>query len=260
MEKFHSVILLVVVIVLLVTGCGPSAEEIASTVESEVALHVQATIESLPSRTPIDTSTPIASPTPQATYTPYPTFTPMPTFTPLPTYTSVPTLEPTPEDTATAVPPTTAVPVIQPTSPPPTPSTSNLEIMKTELAKMLNGLDRYRGLLVERGKGGLNSIGEYKDIDCNESIASRNIIISTIPLDVSQDIPEVQGAYAVYLDVAQRFGASTEEWNQVCLEAIANGTTEKGIDPFQRELRTMEIGDYISTINSINNQLIALEQ
>lgn len=255
MEKFYSVIFIVIAIVLLVTGCGASPEEIASTVESEVALRVQATIESLPSATAIDTSTPVAI------STPYPTFTPMPTFTPWPTYTPFPTLEPTPEDTPTAVPTATSAPVIQPTVPPATTiPTSNLTIMKTELAKMLNGLDRYRGLLVRRGSGGLNSVGDYKDIDCNESIASRNIVISTISLDVSQDIPEVQSAYAVYQDVAQRFGASTEAWNQACLEAIANGTPEKGMGTAEREARTVEIGDYQSSLNSINNQLIALDQ
>lgn len=261
MKKLGNVFFMAVIFGLWMTGCSPSSAEIASTIESQVALDVQTTIAALPSVTPVNTVTPLASSTPLATYTPYPTFTPPPTFTPLPTYTPLPTMEPTLENTATAVPPSIAAPVIQATALPATTiPTSNLTIMKTELAKMLNGLDRYRSLLVKRGQGGLNSIGAYKDIDCNESIASRNSVISTISLDVSQDIPEVQSAYAVYLDVAQRFGASTEEWHQVCLEAVANGTPEKGIDPFQRELRTIEIGDYLSTINSINNQLITLEQ
>ena len=261
MKKSGNILVLVVVLVLWMTGCSPSSAEIASTVESQVALDVQATIALLPSVTPVATLTPMASFTPQATYTPYPTFTPLPTYTPFPT------IEPTPEDTATVVPTATATatsaPVIQPTDPPATSvPTSNLTIMKTELAKMLNNLDRYRASIIRRGETSRyqNGISGYKDVDCVDNIAARELVISTVSLDVSQDIPEVQNAYAIYLDVARRFGENTEGWNQACLEAIANGTPEKWMDAFQRESLSVQIDDLKRPLNDINNQLMVLDQ
>mgnify|MGYP006909076961 CR=1 FL=1 len=260
MDKFRHVFLWVAVIVLWGTGCSLSAEEIASTVENEVARQVQATVESLPSATPVDTSTPRATFTPQATYTPYPTLTPIPTLTPWPTYTPFPTLEPTPEETATAVPTATSPPATQAAVEPlPTVSTSNLQPMKTALATMLAGLDNYKNTISAiKQEGWWNTT--HLPVDCPANVAARNSVISTVTLDVSHDIPEVQNAYAVYLDVAQRFAANTAPWNEGCLTAIANGEPKKVIDDVQKGVRIKEIEEFQNILNNVNNALLTMAE
>lgn len=260
MKKFSD-LLLIVVLMGLMAGCGASVEEIAGTVESEVAMQVQATIESLPSLTPVNTSTPLATATPQATYTPYPTFTPIPTFTPLPTYTPFPTLEPTPEDTPTAVPTDTPVPVIQPTALPPTEvPTSNLETMKTVLANMLSDLDSYQYMISITKKGNGLRFPGYRPIKCRENVDLRDRVISTVTLDVSNDIPEIKNAYAVYLDVAQQFAVLTNAWNEGCLASIAEGDSEKEMGDAQRAEIKADIEKLKGLLNDVNNTLFTLEE
>lgn len=74
-------ILIVLIVFIFTTGCAPSSESLEATIASNVA----ATIEAIPTQTPLSTLTPFPTLTPQATQTPYPTMTPAPTFTPYPT-------------------------------------------------------------------------------------------------------------------------------------------------------------------------------
>ena len=73
-------VLLVLALGLLAAACGPSEEELAASVQSEVAARraQDATATSYPTATALPT------------HTPYPTQTPYPTYTPLPTGTAYP--------------------------------------------------------------------------------------------------------------------------------------------------------------------------
>ena len=73
-------VLLVLALGLLAAACGPSEEELAASVQSEVAA----------GRAQDATATPYPTATALPTLTPYPTQTPYPTYTPLPTGTAYP--------------------------------------------------------------------------------------------------------------------------------------------------------------------------
>ena len=92
---------LMMVVILLVSGCSPNQVEIASIVEQTVA--------AIPTKTPYPTHTP------QNTYTPYPTLTPINTTTPIikvvtATHTATPLFTATNTGTPTATLPPTETP------------------------------------------------------------------------------------------------------------------------------------------------------
>jgi len=256
MKRLCRMLLFAAVILLITAGCGPNSEEVSVTVQSQVASIVRQTVESRATATPASTYTPFPSLTPEATYTPYPTYTPQPTFTPQATYTPYPTVTftPTAEDTATAVPTNTPVPqtVVQPTAVPPT--IDNLSALKTEFANTLADIDLYRGSIIQQ-KAALYGRIEWRPVNCPENIAIHDRIVSTITLDVSQDIQVVQSAYATYLYAVNYFAEIMAPWNQGCQEAVANGDTTKVMDNFQRSLLLNEIATILSWLNPANDQL-----
>jgi hypothetical protein len=78
-QRLLFVFLLVMSMVL--AGCGPNKEELAA----QIATSVAATIEAVPTSTAYPTSTPFPTLTPYPTSTAYPTATRFPTLTPYPT-------------------------------------------------------------------------------------------------------------------------------------------------------------------------------
>jgi hypothetical protein len=91
-------ICLSLVIVWLMSGCGPSQEELDATA-TQIAANIFATqTAEAPTETP--TPLPTDTPTPTPTNTSTPTFTPTPTETPTPIPTDTPTPEPTPTQSA----------------------------------------------------------------------------------------------------------------------------------------------------------------
>ena len=90
---------LLTLLMALALACSTTPSEptpdIALTVEAEV----QSAISAMPPPTPMPTYTPSPTYTPQPTYTPYPTVTPRPTPTPYPTATPRPTAQPYPTPT-----------------------------------------------------------------------------------------------------------------------------------------------------------------
>jgi hypothetical protein len=259
MIRFNILLFCTAAGVMFLAGCSQSATETTSIIENQVAMAVESTIQSWPTSTPVNTLMPVPTGTAQPTYTPYPTYTPLPTFTPQATYTPYPTWTPTPEDTATAVPTATATPrpATAATAVPPTtaPTTDNLTTLKTEITNTLADIDMYRTSINRWHHAGANPRVVFEPVNCPENLAIRERIISTITLDVSQDIQVVQDAYTVYQNAAQYFKEVTEIWTAGCQEAIANGQTEKNIDNLQRALLTNEIGVAQSWLNSVNDQL-----
>jgi len=90
MKPIHKLIILCSFIALLMSACGPNAEQLAVTSAAETSAAASPT--PLPTNTP--TPTPVPTDTPVPTNTPVPTDTPTATKTPIPTNT--PTITPTP--------------------------------------------------------------------------------------------------------------------------------------------------------------------
>ena len=103
----------------VVAGCGPSAEEIDATTTAKIATAVAGLPAplALPTATPITFPTPLPTPTPIALPTPLPTATPVTFPTPLPTPTALvlPTPLPTPTPFTFPTPLPTATPITFPT-------------------------------------------------------------------------------------------------------------------------------------------------
>ncbi len=117
----------------VVAGCGPSAEEIDATTTAKIATAVAGLPAplALPTATPITFPTPLPAPTPIALPTPLPTATPVTFPTPLPTATAIvlPTPLPTPTPLAFPTPLPTATPVTFPT---PLPTATPLAVIPDE--------------------------------------------------------------------------------------------------------------------------------
>ena len=93
MKRKQFTILVLIVLSILLSACGPSREELAATAAAETIAAYTPT----PTRTA--TATPTVTPTPTSTFTPTPTATSTRTVTPTPTETLTPTITPTPTDT-----------------------------------------------------------------------------------------------------------------------------------------------------------------
>jgi len=142
MSKQRSCVLVILLLGVVLSACGPSQSErdaqatqiVANIFATQTAeaptptptFTVTSTPMPTPTNTPTPTDTPTATPTPTLTPTPTytPTDTPTPTNTPTPTITPTPTHTPTPTSTPTSTPiPPTATPtqtrVPTPVLPPP---------------------------------------------------------------------------------------------------------------------------------------------
>jgi hypothetical protein len=258
MYRLKNITLIIVAFSFILAGCSQTSEDMATTVESQVAFAVKSTIESLPSATAAHTQTPYPSLTPLATYTPYPTFTPQPTFTPPATYTPYPTLTPTPENTATAVP--TTAPRIQATAVVPTAGlptaapVSNLPILKEKFTTTLADMGNYRYSAV-RPDG-----FRWAPVNCQENVSIYDRITSPFSLDVSSDDPVVQNAYAVYQAGISQFAELTKPWTDGCREALARGEETITMDNNQRNTLFSIIGGVESMLNSAYDQLKQLSE
>lgn len=122
-HKLAAVGLMVVVLVLM-GGCGPSSEEVDASIAAALAGVPTATPQPSPTPQVIPpTATPQPSPTPQTIPTPLPTATPQPSPTPqvipTPLPTATPVMFPTPLPTATPVTFPTPLPTATPVGIPP---------------------------------------------------------------------------------------------------------------------------------------------
>jgi hypothetical protein len=87
MNRQHVLFIACLAVSLMVSGCGPSPERVATM--TAAAWTATPTATSTPTATPLPTTTPTPTATPTPTTTPTPTASPTPTVTPVPTFTPI---------------------------------------------------------------------------------------------------------------------------------------------------------------------------
>ncbi|MEW5985585.1 MAG: hypothetical protein AB1791_03030 [Chloroflexota bacterium] len=219
---------------LLLAGCGPAAEEIASTVASQVAAAVQATVAAAPTVTAYPTYTPQATLEPYPTHTPYATHTPYPTDTPYPTYTPFPTL---PAPTETPVPTNTAT--RQAAAPP---TATRADVGSTLLAAMKDtrgDIESFGGLIDVALREGF--------VDCQEVVDFYDGVAASPTFDVSGSSGLVQGAYGSYRAAIDIFTTGARDMTQNCRDFLANPSG--GTIPFQQwGLARLKVNDALNVL------------
>lgn len=240
---------LFVIVVSLLSACGPSEADQLATVEVLVAETVaaiptqapQATLPPLPTYTPQATLTAVPSQTPLPTYTPYPTYTPPPTATELPTATE--TVEPTAAATTSSQPAPTSAPVVNVS-----------EQLAAKIQDELTRIDIFRGSL---RPSKLEWENHYTDLpsDCGAIVSSYEGIANVLTLDVSTESPTVQTAYAIYRSATDTVINLMAPWVEICRTDLASGVSRRIIDSNQHSILYPALDQPIGLLNQAINSL-----
>lgn len=221
----------------LLAGCGPAAEEIASTVASQVAAAVQSTLVAMPPATAYPTYTPQATLEPYPTQTPYATHTPYPTASPYPTYTPFPSMTPTAAPTDTPVPTNTATrqAAAQPTATRADASAALLAAMKDSRAD----IESFGGLIDTALREGF--------VDCLVVVNTYDAVAGAPTFDVSGSSSLIQGAYGSYRAAIDIFTTGARDMTQNCRDFLADPSG--GTIPFQQwGLARQKVNDALNVL------------
>ena len=221
----HALLLFLVLLLLpIITGCGPNEEAIATTIEQQISQVVAETMAARPAATDQPTLTPQPTFTTQATYTTQPTLTPAATSTLLPTYTPAPTLTPLP----TATPTPTVVPTHTPLPRPVAtaqPSVNVAAALLQEINITIAQMESFRGIIPPTCvQLGYLSNCNYA-ADCPSLVNQYDTITAPLILNVAQSSQEVQNAYAGYQSGLTIFADNLRDWIAQCRQSISAGTT-----------------------------------
>ncbi|MCI0393508.1 MAG: hypothetical protein L0332_01290 [Chloroflexi bacterium] len=216
MKQFIGSILLLV-ITLLAAGCASGTEEVAATVERQVALALTSTVAAVPTATGRPTYTPRPTQAEQPTYTPLPTLTSAATLTSRPTYTPEPTLTMPPTPTPTRTPAHTAVP---PTATQPTQSSAQrlLQEVNDTIAQMEAFLFTIPPRCIDPT---CRQLTPYPD--CPTVVGLYDAITAPFAYDLAGATETEQFAYTKYQAALEKFVFEESAWVDQCREAIPLG-------------------------------------
>ncbi|MBK8904795.1 MAG: hypothetical protein IPM53_26685 [Anaerolineaceae bacterium] len=240
-----------VIVVSLLSACGPSEADQLATVE---ALVVQ-TVAAMPTQAPQATLPPLPTYTPQATFAAVPSQTPLPTYTPYPTYTPPATATESPMATETVEPAAAATTSGQPV-PTSAPVVNVTEQLAAKIQDELTRIDIIRGAFLPLSPGGGGTLTEQPS-DCGAIVSSYNSIANVLTVDVSAQSPTVQNAYGVYRAATDTVLSLLAPWVEICRTDLASGVSRRIIDQNQygilRQALDQPIGQLNQAINSLQS-------
>lgn len=251
----------IVLILVLLSGCGPGEAEVAATIEGRVAAALSATQAALPTATAVPSATPYPTYTPPPTYTPFPTHTPYPTQTALPTYTPMPTETAVPTETATA---TTAASAPRNPEPPAAvatsaaPATTSREQLITSLTTALRHLD---GFIYEMQPKCINNCGTGMSVTmeyvarCPQLVNAYDGMMSSRPANFSTNDAQLQAIYNTFSQEVNKFNEATSGWANDCRQLLASGVETKDVPPSQSGFLSNTLREIVNTLNQLKNDL-----
>lgn len=262
-RRICSLCTILILLILNLTGCGPSEAELAATA-TQVAHVIFATqtaeaptFTPTPTATSTSTNTPTSTPTETPTATATPTQTPTPTLTPSPTNT--PTETPLPTDTPTATTTPTPKPTLepQPTTPPTAESSGSDYVtiyyrsnpnevlgvfperpfdgkaLYNNMVRMQHSINAMRGALDGAGRGDAASCATYTQ--SYEAILNSGVFYSDVP----GDWQDIDFAYVV------SFIYSLDRTRPAYLSCVNSGI----VDSFNLGLAMTAMDDTLSLLN-----------
>jgi hypothetical protein len=228
-----------------IVGCGPSQDELDSQVNAAVA----ATLTAVPTYTPYATQTAYPTHTPYPTTTSFPTYTPYPTYTPEPSDTPTATFTPEPTATPTAtLAPTRAENV----------NTGGTAALSGDLrTQLLTEIDKTRAEVEEYSYTITPKVSQVfgenprvdLNIDCQAIVYEYDNIADILVLDVASSDPVIQNAYNLYITAVNQFKEIAAPWTDGCRESLANGELYK-------EINLKYVFDVITAINAESTDLL----
>ncbi|MCB0034661.1 MAG: hypothetical protein KDE51_11600 [Anaerolineales bacterium] len=249
---------------LLVTACGPTAEETAATVESQVALAAVQTIESLPPATNQPTYTPAPTLTALPTLTIIPTQTANPTYTPLPTYTPFPTYTPPP--TETAVPTVNAANSTQSVAAPSSGSsgyTFDAQMVLLTRSQMTNILVAFSGVdhhqvIKQTMFGPVPGTSEVQGPPkCSEALNYNRQLLDLKVASPDETNQQLRDLYNQYEATKNNFQNLINNALNACQTAVSNGQTLETLADYP--VIEMQSRDIFAAINGLIDTLRNLE-
>lgn len=251
----------IVLILVLLSGCGPGEAEVAATIESRVAAALSATQAAQPTTTAVSSATPYPTYTPLPTYTSFPTHTPYPTQTALPTYTPLPTETAVPTETATA---TTAASAPRNPVPPAAvatsvgPTTTSREQLVNSLTTALRHLDGFiyemQPKCVSNCHPLFNSTMEYV-ARCSYLVSAYDGMMSSRPANFSTNDAQLQAIFNTFTQEVNKFNETTSGWANDCRQLLASGVETKDVPPSQSGFVSNTLREIVNTLNQLKNDL-----
>lgn len=239
-KKISLTFVWLILMTVILSGCGVSETDLVATVESRVSVAVVETQTALPTATLVHTATPYPTYTPLASQTPYPTLIPYPTHTPLPTYTvpptetAVPTATATETGTPTAVPPT-ATPVSSGSSAPVGATaigSSPQQQLKEAINATLSAMDNFRYELQSKCQNPTDTgfcwqNKYYTSADCAQVINAHQRLINSRPATFSTTSTELTDIYNAFVAHTNQLIEITSPYQIACQEVVSSGGTHK---------------------------------
>jgi len=240
---------LFVIVVSLLSACGPSEADQLATVQALVA----ETVAAIPSQAPQATLLPLPTYTPQATFTAVPSQTPLPTYTPYPTDTPPATATESPTATATSK-PTSAPTTSGQAAPTSAPAVNVSEQLAAKIQDELTRIDLFRSSLRPRKLEWENNYTELPT-DCGAVVSSYDGIANVLTVDVSTESPTVQNAYAIYRSATDTVINLMAPWVEICRIDLASGVSRRIIDYNQHSILYPALDQPIGQLNQAINAL-----
>jgi hypothetical protein len=257
----RRVLSVMVLLWVMLSGCGPGEAEVAATIEGRVAAALAATQAAQPTATAVPSATPYPTYTPPPTYTPFPTHTPYPTQTALPTYTPLPTETAVPTETATA---TTAAAAPRNPAPPAAvatsaaPTTTSREQLVNSLTTALYHLDGFiyemQPKCVSNCHPLFNSTMEYV-ARCSYLVSAYDGMMSSRPANFSTNDAQLQAIYNTFSQEVNKFNETTSGWANDCRQLLASGVETKDVPPSQSGMLSNTLREIVNTLNQLKNNL-----
>lgn len=240
---------LFVVVVTLLSACGPSEADQLATVEVLVA----ETVAAIPTQAPQATLPPLPTYTPQATFTAVPSQTPLPTYTPYPTYTPPATATESPTATETVAPTAAATTSSQP-APTSAPVVNVSEQLAAKIQDELTRIDTFRNSLRPNKLEWQNNYTELPT-DCGAVVVSYDSIANVLTIDVSTQSQIVQNAYANYRSATETALNLMAPWVDICRTDLASGVSRRIIDYNQHSILYPALDQPVGLLNQAINSL-----